>query len=76
MKTTLSTKGQFVLPAELRHQDAIEPGQEFEVERIDFGKYQLTLVSPPRNHGLVDWLLSCPQKDFFIPIDSDSTDTL
>ena len=76
MKTTLSTKGQFVLPAELRNQDAIEPGQEFEIERIDHGKYQLTLLSPPPNHGLVDWLLACPEKGFFIPVDSESTETL
>ena len=34
MKTTVSTKGQIVLPAELRQRDGIEPGQKFEVERI------------------------------------------
>lgn len=76
MKTTLSTKGQVVLPAELRHQDAIESGQEFEIERIDHGKYQLTLLSPPPNQGFVDWLIACPEKGFFTPIDSESTDTL
>ncbi len=76
MKTTVSTKGQLVLPAELRHRDAIEPGQEFEVERLDYGRYQLTLLAPPRNHGLIDWLLACPEKDFFVAIESESTDTL
>lgn len=76
MKTVLSTKGQIVLPAELRRQDAMEAGQEFEIERLDHGRYQLTLLEPPRNQGLVDWLLSCPEKDFFVPIDSESTDTL
>ena len=35
MKTTVSTKGQIVLPTEIRRQDGIEPGEEFEVERID-----------------------------------------
>jgi hypothetical protein len=24
----------------------------------------------------VDWLLSCPEKDFFVPLESESTDTL
>jgi len=76
MKTAVSTKGQIVLPAEIRRQDGIEPGQEFEVERIDRGEYRLVRLSPPRNQGLVDWLLACPEKDFFVPIESESTDTL
>jgi AbrB family looped-hinge helix DNA binding protein len=41
MKTTISSKGQVVLPAELRQRDGIKPGQEFEVERIDQGQYLL-----------------------------------
>lgn len=76
MKTAVSTKGQIVLPAEIRRQDGIEPGQEFEVERIDRGEYRLVRLSPPRNEGLLDWLLACPEKDFFVPIESESTDTL
>lgn len=76
MKTAVSTKGQIVLPAEFRRLDDIEPGQEFEVERIDRGEYRLVRLSPPRNQGLVDWLLACPEKGFFVPIESESTDTL
>ena len=76
MRTAISTKGQIVLPAELRKLDDIEPGELFEVERIERGNYRLVRVAPPRNHGLVEWLLSCPEKDFFTPIDSESTDTL
>ncbi len=76
MKTTVSTKGQIVIPAEIRRQDAIEPGQEFEIERIDRGKSRLILFSPLRNQGLLDWLLACPEKGFFVPIESESTDTL
>ena len=76
MKTTVSTKGQIVIPAEIRRQDAIEPGQEFEIERIDRGKYRLVLFSPLRNQGLLDWLLACPEKGFFVPIEPESTDTL
>jgi len=76
MKTAVSTKGQIVLPAEIRRQDGIEPGQEFEVERVDRGEYRLIRLSPPRNHGLLDWLQACPEKDFFVPIESESTDTL
>lgn len=76
MKTTVSTKGQIILPAEIRQRDGIEPGQEFEVERIDRGDYRLVRRAPPPNEGVVDWLLACPEKGFFVPIASESTDTL
>ncbi len=75
MKTAVSTKGQIVLPAEIRRQDRIEAGDEFEVERVDRGEYRLRLV-PPRNEGLLDWLLGCPEKGYFVPLGSESTDTL
>ena len=76
MRTRVSTKGQIVLPAELRQRDGIAPGQEFEVERLDAGEYRLRRVAPSPNEGLVDWLLACPQKGYFVAIDSESTDTL
>lgn len=76
MKTTVSSKGQIVLPAEIRRQDRIEAGQEFEVERLDRGEYLLKRRAPLPNEGVVDWLLACPEKDFFVPIESESTDTL
>ncbi len=65
-----------MLPAEFRRQDGIEPGQEFEVERLDRGEYRLVQLEPRPNQGLVDWLLACPDKGFFVPIESESTDTL
>lgn len=76
MRTTVSTKGQIVLPAELRQRDNIVPGQEFEVERLDADEYRLRRLTPPANEGLVDWLLACPQKGYFVAIESESTDTL
>jgi AbrB family looped-hinge helix DNA binding protein len=76
MKTTVSTKGQIILPAEIRQRDRIEPGQEFDIERIDRGEYRLRRRRPPPNEGVVDWLLACPEKGYFIPIESESTDTL
>ncbi len=76
MRTSVSTKGQIVLPAEIRRQDDIRPGQQFEVERIDRGEYRLIRRGRPRNKGLVDRLLACPVKGFFVPIPSESTDTL
>jgi AbrB family looped-hinge helix DNA binding protein len=76
MITTVSSKGQIVLPAEIRQQDDIEEGQEFEIERIYRGEYRLVRRRPRPNEGLVDWLLACPEKGFFVPIDSESTDSL
>ena len=76
MKTSVSTKGQIVLPAELRRQDGIEPGQEFDVERLDRGEYRLVRRTPSPNDGVVDWLLGCPDKGYFVPIESESTETL
>jgi len=76
MKTTVSSKGQIVLPAALRKQDQIEPGEEFTVERIDRGEYRLVRRTPTPNDGVVEWLLACPEKGFFVPIDSESTDVL
>ena len=75
MRTTVSSKGQVVLPAELRQRDRIEPGDEFDIERLDRGEYRLRRRAPS-NEGLVDWLLACPEKDYFVPIESESTDTL
>jgi AbrB family looped-hinge helix DNA binding protein len=76
MKTTVSSKGQIVLPAEIRRLDRIDAGQEFEIERLGRGEYLLKRRSPPPNEGVVDWLLACPEKDYFVPVESESTDTL
>ena len=76
MKTTVSSKGQIVLPAEFRQMDCVKPGQEFDIERLDRGDYRLLRRSAPPNTGAVDWLLACPHKNFFVPIDSESTDAL
>jgi AbrB family looped-hinge helix DNA binding protein len=75
VKTTISSKGQIVLPAELRQQDRIESGQEFEIERIGPGEYRLVRRTPA-NEGIVDWLLACPEKGYFVPVESQSTDTV
>ena len=76
MKTSVSTQGQIVLPAEIRRQDGVEPGQEFDVERIERGEYRLVRRAPVPNEGVVDWLLDCPEKGFFVPPESEGTDTL
>jgi AbrB family looped-hinge helix DNA binding protein len=76
MRTRVSSKGQIVLPAELRQQDGIEAGQEFDIERLDRGEYLLQRRDARANEGVVEWLLGCPEKGFFVPIESASTDDL
>ena len=73
MRTTVSTKGQIILPAEIRRKDDIKSGQEFEIERIDRGEYLFKRTTKPRNRGLVKLLLSCPVKDWFQPLDRTET---
>ena len=71
MKTVISTKGQIVIPCELRKHDNIQPGQAFDIERVDRGEYRLVLAEPPKNQGLVDTLLACPVKGWFVSIEVD-----
>jgi AbrB family looped-hinge helix DNA binding protein len=75
MKTTVSSKGQIVLPAELRERDQIRPGQQCEIERMETGKYLLKLREPSRK-TLLEWLMACPAKDWYEPMPSESTDTI
>ena len=76
MKTIVSSKGQIVIPAELRKRDRVRTGQRFEVERLDAGQYLLKRESLPDNKDLVDWLLGCPEKGWFQAVASEPTDTL
>ena len=76
MRTRVSSKGQIVLPAEIRRLDRIEAGEEFDVERVDRGEYRLLRRATRPNQGVVDWLLACPGKGYFVPITSESTDSL
>jgi AbrB family looped-hinge helix DNA binding protein len=75
MITRISSKGRLLLPAELRRKDHVEAGQEFEIERLGAGEYLLVRREAPANQGLVDWLLACPEKGFFVPIEPVITDT-
>ena len=64
------------MPAEIRRQDRIEAGQEFDIERIGRGEYRIVRRAARPNDGVVDWLFACPKKGYFVPIESESTDTL
>lgn len=75
MKTRVSSKGQIVLPSELRDLDKIEPGQQFTVERLSEGEYVLRRIIAP-GENLLSWLSSCPARDWFEPVPSESTEEL
>lgn len=79
MITSISSKGQIVLPAELRREDAIRPGQVFDIERLGPGEYRLARKTPAMRSkkGLADLLLSCPEKGWFEPLENrETTDTI
>jgi len=76
MNTVVSINGQIPLPAELLQRDRILPGQRFEIERLEAGHYLLKKRETPENEGVVDWLLTCPEKGWFEAIQSESTDAL
>ena len=76
METIVSSKGQVVLPSALRARDRIAAGQIFDIERLDAGQYLLKRQPVADNDGVVDWLLACPEKDWFQPVASESTDRL
>ena len=76
MRTTISSKGQIVIPVEIREQDGVRPGQEFDIERVEAGEYRLKRRSR-RNEGLVKLLLACPSKGWFQPLTrKDTTDEI
>jgi AbrB family looped-hinge helix DNA binding protein len=76
MRTTVSSKGQIVLPAALREQDGIAPGQQFEVERLQAGEYLLRRAVSPGEPGLLEWLRSCPDQGWYREVPSESTDDM
>ena len=76
MTTSVSSKGQIVLPAEIRRKDRIKVGQEFEIERLAAGEYRLVRKKKPQTKGLVAWLRRCPAKGFMQRLDFGTTDSL
>ena len=75
-RVIVSSRGQIVLPAMFRQMDRVEPGQEFDVERLDRGDHRIVRRAAPQNEGAIDWLLACPKKDFFVPFEPESTNAL
>lgn len=60
MTTVLSQKGQIILPAAMREQLNLNPGDDFEVGIEDEETITLRRISKPANRGLIDCLHACP----------------
>jgi AbrB family looped-hinge helix DNA binding protein len=65
MRVTIGSRGRLVLPASLRKLDSIKAGDQFELVRVAAAQYRLTRIGPHRYRGIFDWLLECPEKDWF-----------
>jgi bifunctional DNA-binding transcriptional regulator/antitoxin component of YhaV-PrlF toxin-antitoxin module len=76
MKAIVSRNGQLTLPAPLRTRDRIAAGQRFDVKRLKAGQYVLKRDSSRAVPGIWDWLDACPEKGWFAPLPSESTDSL
>lgn len=72
MRTLVWSKGQILLPAEIRRLDRIATGDEFDVERIHRGEYRLVRQGPaePGRGGLAARL---PNKGYSSPCRSRRT---
>jgi len=59
----------------VRKMDFVKPGQESKSNGFDRGDYRFIRQGTAPKEGVVDWLLSCPQKDLFVPVGSGSTES-
>lgn len=71
MTTTLSANGLLEIPEIFRKADALQPGQRCDIERVGRGEYRLHVENGPDTAplDLVDWLLACPVKDWWVEPD-------
>jgi bifunctional DNA-binding transcriptional regulator/antitoxin component of YhaV-PrlF toxin-antitoxin module len=63
----MTEKGELVLPTAYLRQDQIAAGTEFEIKRLGPGEYLLKRTGQ-RNISLAEWLMDCPEKDWFTPL--------
>ena len=65
MTTTMSSKGQIVIPAAIRQRHKLRPGDELLIEERD-DEVVLKKARRLRKKSLVQWMLDCPVADFRI----------
>jgi len=73
MTTIISANGLIEIPEEYRKADALKPGQHCYIERVGHGDYRVRVdaspVSKVPKERLIDVLLSCPVKDWWVETD-------
>lgn len=65
MTTKLSSKGQVVIPAEVRARHQFRAGDELIIEERN-DEIILKKARPRRKKSLLQWMLDCPAPDFNI----------
>ena len=65
MTTTLSSKGQIVIPASIRERHNFRVGDELLIEERE-DEIILKKARRKRKKSLVQWMLDCPVRDFKI----------
>jgi hypothetical protein len=79
MTSTILGNGLIEIPESFRQADDLRPGQHFEIERVSHREYlvRFDLTEKHPKESLVDVLLDCPAKGFFVPMNqSDTTEDL
>jgi AbrB family looped-hinge helix DNA binding protein len=65
MTTTMSSKGQIVIPASIRQRQKLRPGDELLIEESENGVV-LKKARRSRKKSLVQWMQDCPAANFRI----------
>lgn len=71
MTTTLSSKGQIVIPADIRQRHNLRAGDELLIEERD-DEVVLKKARHRRRKTLVQWMLDCPVKSLKVERTVDS----
>jgi len=77
MNACITKDGQLELPDAWRKQDHIAEGEHFEIERLGEGQYLVKRIHKNlKEKSLFEWLMACPEKNWFKELESESTATL
>jgi hypothetical protein len=79
MTITLSANGLLEIPEVFRKADALKPGQRCDIERVGEGDYRVRvekMADTAPKERLIDVLLSCPVKDWWVEPDRSERTSL
>ena len=79
MTTFISADCSIAIPAELLKNPKLQPGRRCDIEQIsdDELRVKMSPANPQGDRTLLDWLLACPVKDWYVPLErTETTDDL